>query len=230
VLLPENNRDVDYALFFGTAVVWKKNVFELIRGETLDDESYEHEVNLHKVLKKDTIKTMGKNATWVQLREIADPEETTSVTSVHLPGDGTKRNGSEVKEDLMRYIMDKKMEEKKETKYTVLGGDFNCPMAQIKGCSLWVESFLTKEGFKKIQQPSNVTTCSYDYGANHAAELIDTLFYDPQSLVFTQYQQESLDCAKDKDIYSYTNDGYSNVTRGSDHGWILSTFKKKSLL
>jgi hypothetical protein len=143
--------------------------------------------------------------------------------SVHLPGDRNRKNSSKQKEDLIEYIIEEIDEHK--SKYIIIGGDFNCPvLSNDAECKKWINQQFINNDLKQIEQDESFTTCSFDYG--DGPQVIDTIYYSSKNLSHESYEKQKFDCHSNT-IYKESDNGYSSVFKGSDHAWILSTFKKK---
>jgi mRNA deadenylase 3'-5' endonuclease subunit Ccr4 len=233
----------DLSSNFNTAIIWKKDKFEDVESKTLDSELYyTQHPEVHKPGPDFRGKSIfaNKNATLVRLREKAATEETFSVVSVHLSGDDTKSNSATIeKKNLVGFVLEELT--KTDDKYTVIGGDLNCPISDLSCpvvstdvdcCYKWIKQSMTKNDFNQINQTSQVTTCDFDYSkVKHDKTLIDSIFF--KNLSDNGYSVQTLSCKDDNSSSVYKSmiddNFYADIEDGSDHAWIISTLGKSAM-
>ena len=242
----------DLSANFATAVVWKREIFELLdvaAAHTLDSESYyatrDYPVRIASPFQ-------NKNATMVTLKEIASPEDTICVASMHLAGDVSKQNAAiSAKKDLVAYVLDEFG--KSPARYKVFGGDLNCPVfeescpaasaatpavatpAVIECCYKWITNVTKARGFQKVNQEESrqITTCDFDYSQlPHDQTTIDSIFYNSEAFQGDTYSVQQMTCPPSaSSVYKSASTGvdtsYADIEYGSDHAWIMAHLVKK---
>lgn len=210
----------DLSSNFATAVLWKVDTFVMVDHITLDSKKWS-EMNSNK-----EIGFANKNATLVRLKEKTALEETLVVVSMHLSGDQQHINTSTPeKQNLVRFVIEV-LKDYDDVKYKLIGGDLNCPIIGETACYKFIEEEMSKIKLAQIKQTDNVvSTCSFDYVDPHAPSLIDSIFYNDK-LTLESYDIQQLNCPENPSVYKNGDAYYAEIVNGSDHAWIMSTFKK----
>lgn len=229
----------DLSSNFATAIIWNSSKFSLIKGETLDSESYYQDNPTEKEEhEKQNIKSPfdNKNATLITLEKTTEPkpDNNIAVVSLHLPGDKEKKNlATPSKQRLISYILQKL--ENNNAKLKVIGGDFNCPITTricettVDNCCYeWIYNEMKKNGFEIVNHLDTSTTCAFDYSStpNYKTN-IDTIFYSKDSMKINNYSVQTMVCKDgESSVYKKSENGYADINHGSDHAWILADLEK----